>query len=469
MKKPLIHPEFLLDTETAQELFHNHAENLPILDYHCHLPPADIASDRTFANLTEVWLEGDHYKWRAMRANGEPEVFCTGNADPFDKFLAYARTVPATLRNPLFHWTHLELSRYFGIDVLLNPSTAPEVWDEANRQLSSPTRSACGILKAFKVELVGTTDDPNDLLPHHHTLKAGAHPFRVAPTFRPDKALLIDQTANWNAWIDQLASVSGVSTGSYSDLLSALEQRLEAFADLGCMASDHGLEACPTLSASQSEAAEIFSLARQGNPVSPAQAEAFRGHLLTWLGEAYHARGWVMQLHLGATRNVNAGLFNQLGPDVGCDSISDQLQIAGLRHLLGSLSASNRLPRTVLYNLNPAQNYAFATMCGNFFEAGIPGKMQFGSGWWFLDQLEGMEWQLNALSNLGLLNNFIGMLTDSRSFLSFPRHEYFRRLLCRIIGHDVAAGLLPDDLDLLGSLVRKVSYENARNYFRLGT
>lgn len=463
-----IHDDFLLETEAARELYHTSAKDQPILDYHCHLPPEAIAANHQFDNLFDIWLAGDHYKWRAMRTNGEPESLCTGDADPYDKFLAFARTVPATLRNPLYHWTHLELKRYFDIDELLDESTAPAIWETANAQLATESCSVYRLLEQFKVQLVGTTDDPTDDLQHHRKIAQSDCPAKVVPTFRPDKGIGIHNSEVWNPWVDALSDASGVATDTLSGFLSALDNRIQFFAENGCLASDHGLESCPTVIASEQEAQAIYASARSGQLLSKDDADRFAGFLLCWLGERYAELGWAMQLHLGPLRNVNAGLFAELGPDIGCDSISDVDQIAGLKCLLGELSVRGKLPKTILYNLNPAQNYAFATMCGNFSEAGVPGKMQFGSGWWFLDQLEGMTWQLNALSSLGLLSHFIGMLTDSRSFMSFPRHEYFRRLLCDLIGKDLEKGHLPKAmLPRLHQLVSDVSFGNAKRYFGL--
>lgn len=462
-----IHEHFLINTASAKTLYREFAAAQPIIDYHCHLSPADLASNRSFDNLFDIWLAGDHYKWRAMRLNGEDERFCTGNADPKEKFMAFARTMPKTLRNPLYHWSHLELKRYFGIDRLLNEHTAASIWEEANAQLQSPSHSAWGILQSNQVEVIGTTDDPTDTLADHVTLQQSDCPAQVLPSFRPDKAFTVNDSAGWNAWVDKLEQTSDLPCSNLTNFLAALAQRIEFFNQLGCVASDHGIERCPRIIYTEAQASDIFAKARGGNTISADDTEGFTGFLLTWLGEQYHQQNWAMQLHLGAIRNVNGALFQQLGADVGCDSIHDVDQVAGIAKLLGELSARETLPKVVLYNLDPAKNYAFATMCGNFFEAGVQGKVQFGSGWWFLDQLEGMTLQINALSNLGLLSNFIGMLTDSRSFMSYPRHEYFRRLLCRILGQDIEDGQIPMDLDLVGKLVADVSYHNARQYFGL--
>jgi glucuronate isomerase len=458
--------DFLLRNDVARELYHDHAKHEPIFDYHCHLPTDQIAANKTFRNLYEVWLAGDHYKWRAMRSNGVPEKYCTGDASDWEKFLAFARTVPYTLRNPLYHWTHLELKRFFGITKLLDESTAKEIWDTANAKLSKmPVHT---ILETNRVAVVCTTDDPTDSLEHHRKIRAeGKLATRVYPAFRPDKALTVDQPAAFNTWVDKLGQVSGVECRSLSGFLDALRKRHRFFHDMGCRLSDHGLNHVYADDCTEAEAARIFADARTGKNVSLADANKFRSFMLLFVGELYAARGWVMQLHLGALRNNNTRLMRTLGPDTGFDSIGDWPQADGLARYLDRLDSTNRLPKTILYDLNPADNYAFATMLGNFQDGSVPGKIQFGSGWWFLDQKEAMEWQINALSNLGLLSRFVGMLTDSRSFLSYSRHEYFRRVLCDLIGRDVVNGELPRDMKLLGTMVRNICYGNAKNYFGL--
>jgi glucuronate isomerase len=451
--------DFLLQSPVARELYHDYAESELIFDYHCHLPPDQIASNKTFRNLYEIWLAGDHYKWRAMRSNGVPEKYCTGDASDWEKFLAFARTVPYTLRNPLYHWTHLELKRFFGINRLLDESSAKGIWDEANEKLARmPVQR---ILESSRVSVVCTTDDPTDSLEHHQNIGA-ANKFktRVYPAWRPDKALTIDQPAAWNGWVDKLGA-----PGTLSEFLAALEKRFEFFQKNGCRLSDHGLNQVFSDRCAEAEAGKIFAGARAGEQVTVTEANRFRSFLLLWLGEQYATRGWVMQLHLGAMRNNNSRMMRTLGPDTGFDSIGDWPQAESLARYLDRLDQNDRLPKTILYNLNPADNYAFATMLGNFQDGSVPGKLQFGSGWWFLDQKEGMTWQINALSNLGLLSRFVGMITDSRSFLSYTRHEYFRRLLCNTIGQDVVKGELPRDMKLLGKLVRGVCYQNARDYF----
>jgi glucuronate isomerase len=459
--KSFLTEDFLLQSDVARELYHQYAENELIFDYHCHLPPDQIAGNKKFRNLYEIWLAGDHYKWRAMRSNGVSEKYCTGDASDWEKFLAFARTVPQTLRNPLYHWTHLELKRFFGIDRLLDESTAKGIWDEANEKL--PDMSVQQIFESSRVSVVCTTDDPADSLEHHRKIQsAGKLKTRVYPAWRPDKALAVDQPTVWNAWVDKLGG-----PGIFADFLATLEKRFDFFHKNGCRLSDHGLNCMFSDQCTEVEAKQIFSAARSGQQVSLAEANKFRSFLLLWLGEQYAARGWVMQLHLGALRNNNSRLMRTLGPDTGFDSIGDWPQAEPLARYLDRLDQNDRLPKTILYNLNPGDNYAFATMLGNFQDGSVPGKLQFGSGWWFLDQKEGMTWQINALSNLGLLSRFVGMITDSRSFLSYTRHEYFRRLLCNIIGQDVVNGELPRDMKLLGALVRNVCYQNARNYFGL--
>ena len=460
--KTFLTDDFLLHSDVARELYHDHAAQEPIHDYHCHLPPDQIAGNKTFRNLTEIWLAGDHYKWRAMRANGIPEEFCTGAASDWDKFQAFARTVPATLRNPIYHWTHLELKRFFGITDLLDETTAKQIWETANTKLAQmPVHT---ILESNRVAVICTTDDPTDTLAHHQTIRASQLKTRVYPTWRPDKSLAIDQPAQWNAWLDKLGAA-----GDLASLLARLNARLDFFQTNGCRLSDHGLSQLDAADYTEAEAAQLFATARAGKQVAPDAAARFRSFMLVWLGEQYHARGWVMQLHLGAQRNNNSRQFRALGPDTGFDSIGDTPQAATLARFLDRLDTNNRLPKTILYNLNPADNYVLATMLGNFQDGSVPGKIQFGSGWWFLDQKEGMEWQINSLSNLGLLSRFVGMLTDSRSFLSYSRHEYFRRLLCDLIGRDVVNGELPRDMKLLSRLVRDVAYRNAQAYFPLPT
>lgn len=462
-----INENFLLESPAAQTLYHSFAAPEPILDYHSHLPPKDIAENRQFKNLFEIWLEGDHYKWRAMRANGIPEPYCTGDAEPYEKFLAYARTVPNTLRNPLYHWTHLELQRYFGIHTLLDEKSAPAIWEEANAQLANASHRVWGIFEKFQVKAVCTTDDPADDLRYHEQITASACPARVFPTFRPDNALNVHKPEVFLPWIERLYETSGVSIDNFADFLAALKQRHDAFHAAGGRLSDHGLNRCYADFCDEEEAAAIFDKAREGTPASPREHERFASFMMLFFGRLDADKGWTKQLHLGARRSVNQRAFWMLGPDKGFDSIGDYSQGDALAAYLDRLEQEDALPRMVLYNLNPADNYAFATMAGNFQDGNIAGKIQFGSGWWFLDQKEAMEWQMNALSNCGLLSRFIGMLTDSRSFMSFPRHEYFRRTLANLVGGDVTRGLLPADDALVGEMVRRICFANARDFLRL--
>ena len=461
---PFIHEDFLLSTKTACKLYHQYAEAEPIFDYHCHLSPRDIAANRQFKNLFEIWLEGDHYKWRAMRTNGVAERFCTGDAGPFEKFKAWAATVPHTLRNPLYHWTHLELNRYFGITDLLDEKTADKIWKQANEKLATPELTAQGILKKFKVKVVCTTDDPADNLEHHRAFASQGHPTKMLPAFRPDKALTVHQPASFNPWVDSLPPPRTWTSTAFPPSSTALEKRHSFFHSQGCRLSDHGLTHCFADFCSEKVAAAIFDKARNGEPVMPQEHSQFASFLMVFFGQLDAKRGWTKQLHLGAMRNNNTRLLKQLGPDTGFDSIGDLPQAQPLAAYLDQLDRENSLPKTIIYNVNPADNYAFATMIGNFQDGAMPGKIQFGSGWWFLDQQEGMEWHLNALSNLGLLSRFIGMITDSRSFMSYPRHEYFRRMLCNLIGRDMENGTLPNDEKLVGPMIRNICYANARNY-----
>jgi glucuronate isomerase len=466
MSRPFIDDDFLLQTETARRLYHDSAAPLPIIDYHCHLSPADIASDRRFSNPSEIWLEGDHYKWRAMRANGIAERFCTGDADPFEKFTAWCATVPHTLRNPLYHWTHLELKRYFGIDGLVSPASAREIWDEASRQLARPELSVLGILDKFRVEVVCTTDDPVDDLNAHASIAANpAVSASVFPTFRPDKAMNLSDPAAFAAWCEKLATASGIPTHSFPGFLEALGRRHDFFHTMGCRLSDHGLLKCPGLFADANEASAIFDKVLNGGVCPPAEQEAFAGHLLLFFGHLDAQKNWTKQFHIGVIRNTNTRAFRALGPDTGFDTMGDSRQIEPLARYLDRLDLEGALPRTILYNLNPSDNHTLATLIGNFQDGSVPGKIQFGSAWWFLDQKQGIESQLDALSACGLLSRFVGMLTDSRSFMSFPRHEYFRRILCNLLGNDVESGLLPNDNGLLEALVQNICHKNAVTHF----
>jgi glucuronate isomerase len=462
-----IHEDFLLQTRTARRLYHQFAEDEPILDYHCHLSPRDIAENRRFKNLAEIWLEGDHYKWRVMRSNGVTERFCTGDAEPFAKFQAWAATVPQTLRNPLYHWTHLELKRYFGVDELLDEASASRIWKIANEKLAADELTTQGILKKFKVSVVCTTDDPADNLKYHQAIAASDLATRVFPTFRPDKAFVVHRPEQFNQWVNRLGEIADVEIESLTIFLKALRRRHDFFHAQGCRISDHGLEHCFVDFCSEKTAAGIFSRARAGKAIAPEEHAQFAAFMMLFFGHLDAEKDWTKQLHLGAMRSNNTRLLKQLGPDTGFDSIGDFPQAAALSKYLDRLDQENALPKTIIYNLNPADNYVFAAMLGNFQGANVPGKIQLGSGWWFLDQKEGIEWQLNALSNLGLLSRFVGTVTDSRSFMSYPRHEYFRRVLCNLIGRDVENGEIPGDDSLLGPIIRNICYENARRYLTL--
>ncbi len=462
-----IHDDFLLHSEMARRLYHDYAANEPILDYHSHLPPADVASDHRFGDLWEIWLKGDHYKWRLMRANGVSEEYCTGAAAPYEKFLAWARTVPYTLRSPLYLWTHLELKRYFGIGELLDESNANGVWERANSALQKGDLTAQGILRKFKVRAVCSTDDPCDDLACHRALNTSATELRMYPTFRPDKALRIGIPDTWNAWVNRLQEASQKEIPSLNDFLDALRQRHDFFHASGGRLSDHGLNRCHATRCTEREAAAIFAKARGGTSTTDTEQEKFASFLMLFFGSLDAEKGWTKQLHLGALRNVNSRRTKEAGPDTGYDSVGDWEQAAALGAYLDLLEQEHALPKTIVYNVNPADNYVLATAIGNFQDGSVAGKIQFGSAWWFLDQKDGIEWQLKALSNTGLLSRFIGMLTDSRSFMSFPRHEYFRRVLCDLLGRDVENGELPSDEKLLGSMVRNICFSNAREFLGL--
>ena len=454
---------FLLSNDFSQRLYHQHAGQQPILDYHCHLPPKDIAENRRFANLFEIWLEGDHYKWRAMRANGIAERYITGDAPAYEKFLAWARTVPYTVRNPLFHWTHLELRRYFGISDLLNEASAAVIWERANSLLEELTTQS--ILGKFQVEVVCTTDDPTDDVRYHRAIAASNLKTRVFPAFRPDKALTVG-TPEFSAWTDKLAAAADIEIRNLTGFLEAIRRRHDEFHSLGCRLSDHGLDQCFAQPCSEQKATSIFEKARDGKPVGEEERTLFASFMMLFFARLDAEKGWTKQLHLGALRNVNSAAQRSLGPDTGYDTVGDFPQIRPLAAYLDLLARENALPRMILYNNNPNHTFAFATLIG-CFQGGEPGKIQYGSAWWFLDQKEGITAQLNALSNVGLLSRFIGMVTDSRSFMSYPRHEYFRRILCDLVGQDVIRGELPHDEAFLGRLIEDVCYRNARRYLNL--
>ncbi len=460
-----IHYDFLLQSEAAKGLYHQYAENQPIIDYHCHLNPALIAGDHLFRDITEIWLEGDHYKWRAMRTNGVDESYCTGKASPWEKFREWSATVPYTLRNPLFHWTHLELKRYFNIDEYLNPDTAKGIFDLCNEMLQSPEFSCRNLLSKMKVEVVCTTDDPIDDLRFHSQLAQEGFPVKVLPTFRPDRAINVQEPEVFNQYLDKLGEASNLDIGNYTELLEALKLRHDYFHENGCRLSDHGLSTFVATEAGPKKLDQIFKKLRSGKSISVEEGEAFRSDVLWELARMDHSKGWVQQYHYGALRSNNTRLFNQVGPDTGFDSIDDVPTANELSRFLDKLDSSNQLTKTILYNLNPADNEMIATMIGNFQDGSLPGKIQFGSGWWFMDQKDGMERQINTLSVMGLLSRFVGMLTDSRSFLSYPRHEYFRRILCNILGDEMEKGLIPNDPEWVGKMVADISYSNAKSYF----
>jgi glucuronate isomerase len=464
--KRFLDQDFLLHTDAAQRLYHEFAAPMPIIDYHNHLSPQQIAEDQRFDNLTQVWLYGDHYKWRAMRTQGIDEAYCTGAASDWEKFEKWAATVPYTLRNPLYHWTHLELQRYFGITELLSPRTARAIYDEASALLRRPDFSVRQLLRRMNVRVLCTTDDPTDDLRWHARLAADPTTgFQVLPAYRPDKAMAIEDPAAFNAWTERLAATSGVAIAGYDDFLEALKNRHDFFAAHGCRVSDHGLERMYAEDYTAGEIARIFGKVRDGQQPDASETLKFKSALLVEFAVWDWEKGWVQQFHLGALRNNNTRALHRLGPDTGWDSIGDFDQARPLARFLDRLDRDDRLAKTIVYNLNPADNELMATMIGNFNDGSVAGKIQFGSAWWFLDQKDGMEKQLNALSNMGLLSRFVGMLTDSRSFLSYPRHEYFRRTLCNLLGREIHDGELPDDIEWVGAVVRDICYTNAATYF----
>jgi glucuronate isomerase len=465
MSQKFIHDNFLLENKYAEELYHNYSKNQPIIDYHNHLNPQFIAEDKIFDNITQVWINGDHYKWRAMRTLGINEQFVTGNGSDKDKFLNWGKTVPYTMRNPLYHWTHLELARYFDIYDLLNEKSAEKIYIETSEKINSQAYSTQNLLKKVNAELVCTTEDPIDSLEFHQKFANNSTGIKMSTAFRPDKAILIANDG-YNAYLDTLGDVSGVAINTYADLLSALRKRIEFFNANGCKLSDHGLNQIDFENFTESEVNAIFKKKRENGQLSPEEVLKFHSAILVFLSETYHEFGWVQQFHLGALRNNNARMHRILGPDTGWDSIGDYPQAQKLSAFLNALDSKDKLTKTIIYNLNPADNEVIATMIGNFNDGSVRGKVQFGSGWWFLDQKDGMTKQLNALSNMGLISCFVGMLTDSRSFLSFPRHEYFRRILCNLLGDEIKRGELPNDMEWIGKLVSDISYNNAKEYFK---
>jgi glucuronate isomerase len=459
--------DFLLSNGVGRELYHGTAAQQPIIDYHCHLSPKDLAENRQFADVHEPWLGGDHYKWRAMRANGVPEKLITGSeTSAREKFQAWAKTVPRTLRNPLFHWTHLELQRYFGIEKLLEESTAQEIWDETSRLLAQPGYSARGLVERMNVKVICTTDDPADNLEYHQAIKKSGWKVKVFPAFRPDNALRVNQPERFKKWVKALSDAAGTRATTFKGFLKALKQRHDVFHANGSRLSDHGLSEMPSCDCTEKQAAAIFTAALKGKAASPVDADRFASFMMEYFGMLDADKGWVNQLHAGALRDPNSRIATQLGADTGCDTLGDFKQGNALARYLDQLDRIGKLGKTIIYNLNPADTNLFAGMIGSFQDGSVPGKLQYGAAWWFLDQENGIRAQLDALSDLGLLSRFVGMLTDSRSLLSYPRHEYFRRILCDTLGADVESGRLPDRREWLTELVEDVCYRNAKKYFQ---
>ncbi len=466
--KPFLNEDFLLDSPVACSLYHEHAAKMPIIDYHCHLSPQMIAEDYRFSSITELWLGGDHYKWRAMRANGVPEHYITGDADDWAKFLKWAETVPYTLRNPLYHWTHMELKSAFGITDTLNPSSARRIYDACNERLADPAMSARGLMRHYNVEVVCTTDDPVDDLCWHKAIADSGFTVKVKPAWRPDKAMAVADPVTYRGYVERLGEVAGVSVADYDGLLNALALRHDYFASCGCTVADHGVSTMPWAPCSRDEAAALYARVIAGERLADGEVLKLQTAILLELARMNHAKGWVQQFHFGALRNVNSRMFRALGPDTGFDTIGDWRSAEALADFLNELDVEDRLAKTILYNLNPADNTMIAAMIANFQDGTVPGKIQMGSGWWFNDQLDGMRNQMNALSMQGLMSRFVGMLTDSRSFLSYPRHEYFRRVLCGLVGDDVDRGLIPaSEMPRVAAMVEDICYNNAKNYFDL--
>ena len=462
--KHFINEDFLLNNKTARRLYHDFSEGRPIIDFHCHLSPAMIADDRKFDELGQAWLEGDHYKWRAMRTNGINERYCTGTATPREKFEKWAETVPATVGNPLYHWTHLELARYFGIFELLSPSTSASIYERASYLLKSKDFSIRSMIKKMNVETICTTDDPADTLEYHRQLK-GSFEVTVLPTFRPDNIIKTEDPVIFNAYVKRLENASGITISNFVTLVEALDNRHNFFHSNGGRLSDHGLDRFYFVQFTSGEVETILKKLLKGIKISPDETEKFRTSVMLELCRMNHKRGWTQQFHLGALRNNNTRMFRKMGPDTGWDSIGVPQDAFKMSKFLSSLDDTDQLAKTILYNLNPADNELMVTMAGNFNDGSQEVKVQYGPAWWFLDQRDGMEKHLKDVASLGLLRRFVGMVTDSRSFLSYPRHEYFRRIVCNFVGKEIEKGLIPDDNDLIKPLIEGISYQNAKDYF----
>ena len=461
-----IKDNFLLENKQAERLYYEYAKGMPIIDYHCHLQPHEVAENKKWDNLTQVWLYGDHYKWRALRTNGIEEKYCTGDATDYEKFEKLAETMPSLLRNPIYHWSHLELARYFGItDRLLGPDTAKGIWDDCNKLFDKGEITAHKLMKKSNVKLVCTTDDPIDSLEHHISLKNSDFDIQMLPTWRPDKAMAVESAPNFNKYLEKLSSASNIEITNFEDFINAIQNRHDFFHSVGCRLSDRGLETCYADDYTESEIKNIFNKIHSGSELDKNEILKFKSAMLFQFGVMDAEKDWTMQIHYGVIRNNNSRMFKKLGPDTGFDSIGDFEIARPLAKMLDRMDSINKLPKTILYNINPRDNELLATMLGNFQDGSIAGKLQLGSGWWFLDQKNGMEKQIEALSQLGLLSKFIGMLTDSRSFLSYTRHEYFRRILCNILGNDISKGLIPSDFKLVGEMVKDICYRNAESYF----